>query len=110
MWWNLKMSYKWILYDINLLFTKEKQTHRFREQTWLLGQRSSEKDIRDFGTDIYTLLYFKWITNKNLLYSTGNAAQSYMAAWMRGEFGGEWIHVYVWLSCYAVHLELSKHY
>ena len=43
-------------------------------------------------------------TNKNLLYSTGNAALSYMAAWMRGEFGAEWIHVYVWLSCYAVHL------
>ena len=68
------------------------------------GAKERGKDIRDFGTDMYTLLYFKWITNKNLLYSTGNAALSYMAAWMRGEFGAEWIHVYVWLSCYAVHL------
>ena len=25
--------------------------------------------------DMYTLLYLKWITNKDLLYSTGNSAQ-----------------------------------
>ena len=25
-----------------------------------------------------------------------------------GEFGGEWIHVYVWLSLFAVHLKLSN--
>ena len=32
-------------------------------------------------------LYLKWITNKDLLDSTGNSAQCYMAAWMGGEFG-----------------------
>ena len=31
----------------------------------------------------------------------------YEAAWVGGEFGGEWIHVYVWLSPFAVHLKLS---
>ena len=30
--------------------------------------------------------------------STGKSAPCYLAAWMGGEFGGEWIHVYVWLS------------
>ena len=45
--------------------------------------------------DRYTLLYLKWITNKNLLYSIRNTAQYYVAAWMGGEFVGEWIHVYV---------------
>ena len=30
---------------------------------------------------MYTLVCFKWITNKDLLYSTGNSAQCYMAAW-----------------------------
>ena len=30
--------------------------------------------VRDLGMDIYTLLYFKWITNKDLLDSTGNSA------------------------------------
>jgi len=51
--------------------------------------------VREFGTDMYTLLYLKWMTNKVLLYSTGSSAQCYVAAWMGGEFGGEWIQVYV---------------
>ena len=58
---------------------------------------------------IYTLLYLKWIINKDLLYSTGNSAQSYVAAQTEGDLGGEWIHVYVWLSPLAVHLKLSQH-
>ena len=37
--------------------------------------------------DMYTLLYLKWITNKDLLYSTGNSAQCYVAVWMGGELG-----------------------
>ena len=49
-----------------------------------------------------TLLYLKWMSNKGLLYSAGNSAQCYLAAWMGGEFGGECIHVYVWLSPLAV--------
>ena len=32
-----------------------------------------------------------------------------MAAWMGGVFGGEWVHVYVWLSPFTVHLKLSQH-
>ena len=52
---------------------------------------------------MYTLLYLKWITNKDRgLYSTGNSAQCDVTAWMGEEFGGEWIHVYVWLSPFAV--------
>ena len=39
----------------------------------------------------------RW-TNKDLLYNTGNSAQGYVAAWIGGEFGGEWIQAYVWLS------------
>ena len=26
----------------------------------------------------------------------------YVVAWMGGEFVGEWLHVYVWLSSFAV--------
>ena len=59
--------------------------------------------------DMYTLLYLKWITDKALLYSMENSAHCYVAAWMGREFEGEWIHVYVWLSCSAVHLKLSQH-
>ena len=65
--------------------------------------------VREFGVDMYTRLCVKWKTNKVFLYSTWNSAQCYAAVWMGGEFGGEWIHVYVWLSPLAVHLELSQH-
>ena len=58
--------------------------------------------------DMYTLLYLKRITNEDLLYSTGNSVQCYVAARMGEEFGGEWIHVYMWLSPFVVHLKLSQ--
>ena len=45
----------------------------------------------------------------NTLSRIGNSAQYYVAACMGGEFGGEWIHVYVRLSPFAVHLKLSQH-
>ena len=38
----------------------------------------------------------------SLLCSTGNFAKCYVTAWMEGEFGGEWILVYVWLSPFTV--------
>ena len=64
--------------------------------------------VREFGTNMYTLIYLKQVTNKVLLCSIGDSVQCYVAAWMAGEFGGEWIHVYVWLSPFAVHLKLPQ--
>ena len=58
---------------------------------------------------MYTLLYLKWISNRILQYTTGNSAGCHVASWMGGEFGGEWIHVYVWLSPFAAYLKLSQH-
>ena len=55
---------------------------------------------------MYTLPYVKWITNEDLLYSTGNSAQSYVVAWMGGEFTGEWIHA--WLSPLTGHLRQTQ--
>ena len=51
-----------------------------------------------------------WTTtiNKDPLYSTGNTAQCFVAAWTGGELGGEWIHVYVLSSPFAIHLKLSQ--
>ena len=46
----------------------------------------------------------KWITNKDLLYSTWNSSRCYMATWMGGEFEREWMGVYKWLSPFAIHL------
>ena len=44
--------------------------------------------------------------NEDLLQNTGNSTQCSVAAGMGGEFGGEWTHVHVWLSPFAVHLKL----
>ena len=45
--------------------------------------------VRESGMDMCTLLYLNWITNKDLLYSTWNSAQCYVAALMGGEGLGE---------------------
>ena len=68
--------------------TRHRETHR--EQTYSSpGAEDGEGIVREFGADMYTLLYLKWIMNKDLLDSTGNSAQCYMAAWIEREFGGE---------------------
>ena len=69
-----------------------------------------EGRVREFGKVMYTLLSSKRISNKDLLHSTWNCTQCYAPAvvtcWMEAGCGGERIHVYVWLSPFAVHLEL----
>ena len=44
--------------------------------------------VRESGMDMDTLLYLTRRTNKDLLSSTGNSAQSHVAAWMGGELAG----------------------
>ena len=39
--------------------------------------------VREFGMEIY----LKWITNKDLLYSTWNSARCYVPTWMDGGLG-----------------------
>ena len=63
-----------------------------------------EEIVREFGKDMYTLLYLEWITNKDL-----HSTQRYMAAWRGREFGGQWTHVYVLLSPFSAHLKWSQH-
>ena len=43
-------------------------------------EESGKGIVKEFGIDTYSLLYLKWINNKDLLYSTGNYDQCYMAA------------------------------
>ena len=51
------------------------------------GGRAGGRIVGEFGVDMCTLPNLKWIIKKDLLCSTWNAAQCYMAAWMGGEFG-----------------------
>ena len=70
---------------------------------------AGEGRLREFGMVMYALLCLKWIANKDLLSSTWNSAQCYIAAWMGEEFGGECTQLYGWLSPFSIHLKLSQH-
>ena len=74
---------------------QNRKRHRFRKQTYGC---QGEGIVREFGKVMYTLLFSKWMTHQDLLYSTWNSAQCYVPSWLGGRFGGEWIYMYVWLS------------
>ena len=51
--------------------------------------------VRDFGKVMDTPLYLKWITNKDLLYSTWTSAQCCVPAWTEwglGENGDRYMY------------------
>ena len=74
------------------VFTKQKETHRLRKQTYGCW---GDGIVRDLGKVMYTLLYLKWMTNKDLLYSTWNSAQCHVAAWMGAGLGeNEYMYIY----------------
>ena len=68
-------------YDTNeLIYKAETDSQTQRMNLWLQRGRVWGGIVREFGNDIYTILYLKWITNKDLLYSAGNSAQYYVIA------------------------------
>ena len=58
-----------------------------------------------FKNVLWALLYLRWISNNELLYSTGNSAQLYDSLDGRGNFGTR-IHRYIQLSLFTVYLKL----
>ena len=84
--WNLKRS------DTNeRIYKAETDSQTQGMNLWLPGVGGQREGIvREFGIDMYT--------------------QCYVAAWMGGESWGDWVHVYVWLSRFAVHLKLSQQF
>ena len=103
--------YRWDLRNDTNEFTYKTEKDSDLENNLMVagGKDGEERIVGEFGIDRYTLLYLKWIANRDLLCSTWNSAQCCVATWMVGEFGGEWIHVYVWLGPFTVHLKLSQH-
>ena len=72
-------------------FTKEKQSHWHRKHIYGHQWGGINWEI---GTDTYTLLYIKQITNKDLLYMTGNSTQYSVMAYMGEKFKKEWLYMY----------------
>ena len=73
---------------------------------WFPEGWMGEGIVRESGMDRDTRLCLTRRTSKDLLASTGNSAQWHVAAGVGGEFSGEWLHAYGWLSPFAAHLKL----
>ena len=75
--WNLKKKrYKW-----TYLQSRNRLTD-LENELMGMGEGWGKGIVREFGINMYTLLYFKRITSKGLLYSTGNSGQCYVASWI----------------------------
>ena len=91
-----KKCYKWIyLQNRNRLTDLENKL-----VCWGVGERWRRRIVREFGMNMYALLYLKWIANKALLYSTGNSA-----VWgsLDGRGVGEngYMYVYGWVPLWC---------
>ena len=92
------IPYMWILKTNNITY-KEGDSQTKRKNLWLPGGRMGGRDSQ-FGMHIYRLLHLKWITNKDILYSTGNCAQCYVAAWMGRVFQ---VNGYMYIMAESLH-------
>ena len=73
------------------LYTKQKQTHRHRKQTYGYQRGRGEGVTQEYGINRYKQLYLKQISNKDLLYSTGNYIQYLVITYNGKEFEKEQI-------------------
>ena len=64
------------------------QTQSLRKQLMVARGGIMGGRDREFGINMYTLLYLEWITNKDLLCSTWNSAPCHVATWMGGGVWG----------------------
>ena len=76
------------------LFTKQKQTHRHRKQSYGYQRRKGGEGGINQGYEInrYTSLYIKQINNKDLLYSTENYIQHLVIAY-NGKESEKYIYI-----------------
>ena len=67
----LEEGYKWT-------YLQNKSIHRYRKQIYAYQGGKWGGINWEVGIDIYIPLYIKYITNKDLLYSTGNYTQYFV--------------------------------
>ena len=60
--------------DTNKLIYKTERDSDLEKEFMIRRVEGGGKSVRAFGTDVFTLLYFRWITNKGLRCSPGNSA------------------------------------
>ena len=91
------------------LFTTQRQTHRLRKQNYGYQRGKAGGGInREFGTDTHSLLYWKQITSKGLLFSSGGSTQ--YSANLRWEENFEKDRSTRVTESLCLHLKLTQHY
>ena len=80
---------------------KQKQSHRYREQTCGCQAGGGGGKDREFGISRCKLVYIGWINNKVLLYSTGNYIQYPVINLNGKEYEKEYICITESLYCKA---------
>ena len=88
------------------LGTKQKPTHRFRE--WTYGYQGEGEGRDSSGVWDGHVHTAKLKVDNHPGPTVEHGEHCRVLACMGGGFGGEWIHVHVWLSPLAVHLQLSQ--
>ena len=75
---------------------KQKEPHRLRQRTYgCLEEEWGEEIVREFGINMYTLLYLKWITSKVLLYRQGTLLHAPWQPGWEGSLGeNEYVYTY----------------
>ena len=105
------------IHDPNEL-AKQNETQRLRDRNYGCQERWGRLGggtVRELETDVYKLLYLKWITKKNNKVDNQEGPTvplgercSVICGSLRGRgVRGEGLHVYVWLSPFTVLLKLS---
>ena len=72
------------------IYKTETDSQTQRMNLWLPGRKGGGRDSQGAGDQHVHIAIFKMDNQEG---PTGNAAQCYVAAWMGGEFVGEWIHI-----------------
>ena len=83
------------------LSTKQKQTHRHREQTCGCQGGGWGGMDWEFGVSRCKLLHTEWMDNKVLLYSTGNYIQQPGINHNGKEYKKEYIYSYIYIYIYS---------
>ena len=87
------------------LFTKQKQTQRFQNQTYGYQRGNAGGHINcKLGIDLYAQLHTKLISNKDLMYSTGKSTQYSVTAYMGEESEKD---SYLYMIHFTVYLKLT---
>ena len=99
--WTLKGN------DTNeLICGTEKNSQTQKMNLWVPG----EGIVRDFGMVVYTLLYLKCITNKNLLHGTWNSLSVMCWPGCEGNLEEKNGYIYLYdLSPFTLHVKLPQH-